>query len=402
MEWSDDDIHRQLAELYYAPGDPGSLGGIERLYRRAREVGIPADHDQVRNFLRDQLTYQLHKPVRHHFKRNQTVAGRRDEQWQADLADMTKISKENDGYQYILTVVDVLSRYAWAIPVKSKSAQHVLQAMRKLFKVAAPRKPTRLQTDKGREFYNALVRKFLEEHDVELFSTQSDQKAALAERFNRTIKTRIWNRFTAQRNQRWVDIVGDIVYAYNHSYHRTIGRRPVDVQTEEDDAVVWRRVYYDSPEAQEARRVDRLRDDPLDPVNSRVRLSRWKGNFEKGYMPNWGREYYNVVEEVKRSRGGHPRPVYKLEDTQGEEIEGVCYPEELQLVPDRAAQVYEIDKVLRKRKDRDTGAQETLVRFKGWSDKFNRWLTDEELAQYKQSPREQQRLVVAQRSATQS
>jgi transposase InsO family protein len=104
-----------------------------------------------------------------------------DEQWQADLADMHYVSKDNDGNNYILTCIDVLSRYGWAIPIRTKGAAHMLTAMRQLFKMAAPRKPKRLQTDKGVEFYNTQVRKFLREHGVELFSTNSDHKASVVE-----------------------------------------------------------------------------------------------------------------------------------------------------------------------------------------------------------------------------
>ena len=132
MAWTTDAIHKQLGNLYYAAGDPAAYSGMERLYDRARDVGIPVSREQVKDFLANQLTYQLHKPVRHKFTRNQTKVARRDEQWQADLADMTQVTEDNDGNQYILTCIDVLSRYAWAIPVKSKSAPDMLAAMKKL------------------------------------------------------------------------------------------------------------------------------------------------------------------------------------------------------------------------------------------------------------------------------
>jgi hypothetical protein len=266
----------------------------------------------------------------------------------------------------------------------------MLAAMRQLFKMAAPRKPKRIQTDKGMEFYNTQVRKFLRDQGVELFSTNSDHKAAVVERFNRTLKTRIYKHFTAWNTRRYLNVLQDIVYSYNHSQHRTIGRRPVDVVTQDDGNAVWRRVYYDSKEAQ-LRRADAYpsNTDNITNVGDHARLSRWKGNFEKGYMPNWSREYYRVTAANEPRRGGMPRPVYKLKDTQNEDIEGVCYPEELQYVPDTASHVLEIEHILRKRRAPD-GNTETLVKFKGWPDKFNRWITDAELQQYQRPPREQQ------------
>ena len=380
--WTDEAIDHHLANLYYAPGDPGSYGGVERLHNRARELNIPTNRSRVKKFLNEQATYQLHKPARHTFVRNQTLVAHIDEQWQADLADMSNISNENNGYAFLLTCVDVLSRYAWVIPVRRKSAANMLTAMRQLFKQATPRKPTRLQTDKGKEFYNAPVRKFLTEEGVELFSTNSDNKAAIVERFNRTLKHRIYKHFTASNTRRYLDVLPDIVYSYNNSYHRTIGRRPKDVTTTEDEKQVWRRVYYDNKKHMNTNAQQ------LPAKGDRVRLSRWKGTFEKGYVPNWSREHYEVMDMRPQRRGGIPRPVYKLKDMLGEDIEGACYPEEIQHVPEAAARAIEVERILRQRRH---GKQvEYLVKFKGWPIKFNRWLTTAELRQYEKPLREQQ------------
>jgi transposase InsO family protein len=388
--WSAKAIDNQLSNLYYAPGDPASYGGIERLYDRARDVNIPADRNRVRKFLSEQVAYELHKPSRHRFARNQTLVSNKDDQWQADLADMRDVSKDNDHHNFMLTCIDVLSRYAWVVPVRSKASKHVRAAMQQLFLMAAPRRPKRVQTDKGAEFHNAQVRKFLNDRGVELFSTNSDKKAAVVERFNRTLKSRIYKHFTAWNTRRYINVLQDFVYSYNHSYHRTIGTRPVDVVTDEDCNTVWRRVYYDSKEAQ-LRRSDAYptNTDNIMNIGNRVRLSRWKGHFEKGYLPNWSREHYKVTAARQPRRGGFPRPVYKLKDMQNEDIEGACYPEELQNIPPSAANVLEVEQVLRKRHDKHNNA-ETLVRFKGWPAKFNRWLSDAELQQYQRPPREQQ------------
>jgi transposase InsO family protein len=389
ITWDDATLDRELGKLYYTAGDPASYGGIDRLYERARELGMPADRERVAKFLREQVAYELHKPARHRFARNQTLVAHIDEQWQADLADMSNISKENDGYTFLLTCVDVLSRYAWAIPVRSKSAAHMLTAMSQLFKRAAPRKPTRLQTDKGKEFYNAAVRNFLRKQGVELFSTNSDHKAAIVERFNRTLKARIYKHFTAMNTRRYVDVLAGMVHSYNHSRHRTIARKPADVVTQKDGDSVWRRVYYDSKEAK-LRRADTNSTNAsrVVRVGDIARLSRWKGTFEKGYVPNWGREYHRVVDMRPPRRGGIPRPVYKLEDMQGEDIEGACYPEEIQPVPESASHIIEVERVLRQRR---VGKQiEYLVKFKGWPYKFNRWVTKRELQHYQKPLRVQQ------------
>ena len=385
------DVNQQLADIYYGVGDAGSYGGVDQLYGRARELHIPGvTKDIVRKFLTDQVTYQLHKPARRKFIHNQTIVGHRDEQWQADLADMSNLAHENKGYRYILTCIDVLSRYAWAIPVKTKGSKHMLTAMRLLFDEARPRKPQRLQTDRGLEFYNANVREFLREQNVELFSTNSPFKCALVERFNRTLKTVMYKYFTANKTKRWYDVLDNMVAAYNQRPNRTIGVPPATVLTEEDDKRVWRRVYYDSKEART--RLADMRPANVDNIantGDRVRISLTKGHFDKGYVPNWGRQQLVVKEMLPPTRGGRPRPVFKLNDTQGQDVKGQYYPEEVQRVPDRLQDVFEVERILRRRTGED-GHIETLVKFKGWPDKFNRWLTDEELAKYKQAPIKQQ------------
>jgi transposase InsO family protein len=395
-QWTDAAIDRQLSNLYYAPGDPAAYGGVERLYTRAHELKMPITRGQVRQFLAKQYTYTLHKPVRHIFKRNQTLVHHKDQQWQADLAIMDTLAGQNDGYRYILTCIDVLSRYAWAEPVRSKRAKDMLLAMRALFRRAAPRKPTRLQTDKGTEFYNKPVKGFLLAQQVELFSTNSDMKAALVERFNRTLKSLIYKHFTEHQTKRYVDVLQDFVYAYNHAKHRTIGRAPADVDTQQDEHDVWRRVYYDSKEAQ-LQRSDTNRARQI-ANGDQVRLSKYKANFEKGYVPSWTRELFEVTNKGKPQHGkSRCRLVYKVRDMEGEPIEGVCYPEEIQRIPGAVAfsagkppGVLEVERVLRTRRVRG-GARESLVKWCGWPEKFNRWLTKDELAHYKQSPQLQQR-----------
>ena len=107
-----------------------------------------------------QASYSLHKPSRKNFKRNQTVVGGIDQQWQADLADMQALSTRNKGTKFILTFIDVFSKYAWAIPVKNKGGPEMKNAFELLFQMSKRPKPDKLQTDSGKEFLNKEVQKF--------------------------------------------------------------------------------------------------------------------------------------------------------------------------------------------------------------------------------------------------
>ena len=373
--WTRKAIAKQLSDLYYEAGDPGSYGGVERLYQRAKSIGIPVTRDDVARYLSMELPYSIHKPVRHTFVRNHTYVGHIDQQWQADLADMQGLVAHNDNYNYILTVIDILSRFAWAVPVRSKSTKDMVVAFNRLFKEAKPRVPQRLQTDNGKEFFNKEVSALLRSKGIHHFASHSDQKASVVERFNRTLKTRMWVYFTANNTKRYVNVLPDIVYAYNHSPHRSIRMEPADVVGDEAATRAWRNLFYkDTCKS----RIPKIVED-----GQRARISRWKGEFEKGYEPNWSRETFAVQKALE-----HPYPVYNLVDAMGEPVEGKFYEKELQPIPRSTLQV---ERVIRTRK---RGRQkESLVKWLGWEDKFNRWISAEQLAKYRRSPADRARDV---------
>ena len=150
-------IENELEKIYFNPPLPGSYGGVKSLYRTAKSNNVPnITEAKVRQFLAKQRAYTIHKPIRHKYQRNKTYVSGIDKQWQADLADMKSLAKWNDGVTYILTVIDVFSKHAWAYPVKNKGTQQVLNAFENILLESQPRKPIRLQTDQGKEFVNKV------------------------------------------------------------------------------------------------------------------------------------------------------------------------------------------------------------------------------------------------------
>ena len=155
-----------------------------------------------------------------------------DNQWQSDLVDMSHLSKFNQGYNYILTTIDIFSKYAWAVPLKNKTGQALVEAYRQIFSLG--RVPQKLQTDKGTEFINRGVQALLKEYDVKFFTTNNETKASVVERFNRTLKTKMWKYFTSQNTHRYIDILPDLMEAYNNSFHRSIKTKPSQVSRENE------------------------------------------------------------------------------------------------------------------------------------------------------------------------
>ena len=212
---------------------------------RTRQLQAPdATRKNVEKYLSSEQAYTLHKPARRRFSRNHIYVARIDAQWQADLANMQSIAKQNGGMRYLLTVIDVFSQFAWAIPVHLKDAKAITAAFEQVLTTANPRHPQRLQTDKGKEFFNSNFQTLMKRHGIQHFASESEQKAAVVDRFNRTIKTRIWTYLSNCRTVRWVDVIQDLVDAYNNSRHRSITMAQGDVE-QKDENRLWVRLFGD-------------------------------------------------------------------------------------------------------------------------------------------------------------
>lgn len=242
--------------------------------------------------------------------------------WQADLADMSALSNFNAGNNYLLTVIDVLSKYAWAVPIKRKTGSEVSSAFRQIFK---KRKPVQLCTDAGKEFLNSEVQKLLKEQDIHFFvAPSSDVKAAVVERFNRTLKQRMWKYFTARETFKYVDVLQDLVDSYNKMIHSSTSMPPSKVTIDNQD-VVFEKLYGSRWASKCPRKKPRFKFN----IGDTVKLSRVKRMFEKGYVSNWTKENFVVCQRLPRIP-----PVYKVKDENGEIIKGVFYEAELLKVPE--------------------------------------------------------------------
>ena len=154
-----------------------------------------------------------------------------------DLVDFQKLAKYNKGYKYLLTVIDVFSKYAWVEPLKSKSATALVEALERLWTRLAPRR-----TDSGGEFYNAKVKALFKKQGVNHFSTHGDPHGSVVEHWNRTLKTKMFRYFTAKNILNYFNVLPALVKTYNHSFHRSSQEKPVNV-TAKNEHEIWYRLY---------------------------------------------------------------------------------------------------------------------------------------------------------------
>ncbi|XP_011687457.1 PREDICTED: uncharacterized protein LOC105449771 [Wasmannia auropunctata] len=151
---------------------------------------------EKKNVEKQQLVEELHAPARKSFSQRRVIVYGYDDLWQANVVEMRPYTRFNKGYYYfimyyyILTLIDVFSKYAWAVPLKTKSGSEMAEAIAKIIRDNG-RCPKNLQTEMGKEFYNVNVQKLLQKHDINNYSTYSIMKASVVERFNRILKNHI-------------------------------------------------------------------------------------------------------------------------------------------------------------------------------------------------------------------
>ena len=230
-----------------------------------------------------QLAEELHKPIIRKFEKRKVYAAFKDNIWDADLADMQLLNKYNKGIRFLLCVIDIFSKYAWVVPLKDKKGVSTVTAFQSILK-QSNRKPNKKW--------------------VVIYSTNNEGKSVVAEGFIRTLKSKIYKYMTSISKNVYIDKLDDIVYEYNNTYHTTIKMEPIDVKDN---------TYINIDKEINSK-------DPKFKVGDRVRISKYKNIFAKGYTANWSEEVF----AIKKVKSTVPW-TYVIKDLNGEEITGTFY-----------------------------------------------------------------------------
>jgi len=378
MDW-----RSYLESIYYDPKHPGSFSSVDKLYRAVKDEGkFKIGRYRIRKWLNGQETHGVHGEVRRKFKRNRVVVGGIDEQWDGDTMDMSSFAKANAGFRYILLLIDIFSKYIWVQPLKTKKGNEMVSALKVVF--SQGRKPEVLRTDKGSEFVNRWVNKYLNSENVHHFVTYNEPKAHFSERAIKTIKKRIFRFFTYNQTHRYVDILQDIVSSYNKTYHRSVKMAPGEV-TKDTESQVWVEQYLPmkrSPVVKKELKVEVKKEHPVKSkkkspfkykIGDTVRLSYMRNMFDRAYDEHWSGEVFKVSKRFLRA----DIPIYKLQDMENEDIKGSFYEAEMQRAFVAEDHVYKIEKIMKTRTRNRT--KEHLVRWMYWPPKFDTWVKDSEL-----------------------
>ena len=214
---------------------------------------------------------------------------------------MQSLSRYNKGIKYLLCAIDLFSKYAWIIPLKDKKGISIVNGFQKI--ISKGRKPNKIWTDQGSEFYNNSFKDFLKMNNIKMYSTFNEGKSVIAERFIRTLKNKIFKLMTAISKNIYFDALDDIVDKYNNTVDRTIKMKPNDVTSDS---------FAECNE-------DSNKKNPKFKVDDHVRISKYKNIFAKGYAANWSEEIF-IVSKIKNTV-----PTYAISDLNGEKITGNFY-----------------------------------------------------------------------------
>ncbi|XP_070161396.1 uncharacterized protein [Polyergus mexicanus] len=250
--------------------------------------------------------------------------------------------------------------------------------------------PKNLQTDNGKEFYNKDFKKLMKQNKINHYSTYSDKKAAIVERFNRSLKELMWKQFSIQGNYKWVDILPNLLNIYNNRKHRTIGMTPCEASyglktstlpektserlsmkdASETHLKMCPKGARKAPERlsiRDAKSEGRLVQGTRFKVGDYVRINKLKHMFEKGYTLNWSTEIF-VIDKVFKNIP----PYYHIKDMKGEEIKGTFYEQELQKtkIP---TNIYLVEKILKRK------GNKVYVKWLGFDNTHNQWINKKDL-----------------------
>ena len=255
------------------------------------------------------------KPPKKIYPTNKIVYNHIDEIWSIDLADMIdyKISN-NKGFRYIFIVIDNFSKYLWAIPLKNKYSQTITNEFSNSLSTSK-RKPLKIESDRGSEFYNSIFQNFLKSKNIQHYSRYTDKGPSIAERVIRTIRNLLKKPVFEKGRADWVSELPSVIKQYNNTIHHSIKMKPINASEKENEKIV----YSNLKDKREVRK-------PKFKLGDLVRTADIKRVFSKGDSTNWSYKLYTITEDIHDSI-----PSYRIDYLPERYNENLLLPTKLSL-----------------------------------------------------------------------
>ena len=348
----------EILRNYRTPGHPVAFSSPGRV---ARHFGI--SKNEAKNILSRSDAYTLHREYKRPAVYNAYFVYQRRGHAQSDLIDIRNLSSQNDQVSYLLLFIMVWSRKIWVYPLASKHGKVVAEKTREWL-MACDGVPSVLTVDRGLEFWNQHVRAVLNEFNVDLQPADFTNKAAIAERVNKSYQILLYKFLTDRETLRYVDQLDGFTRTYNDRAHRTLQNMTPNQADLPENEVQVRGIHV-------ARYAKVRRKKPTFKIGDMVRIKTETdrvSSSRRAYAEQFQGEYYRVM-RVNRKL---PIPMYYIMslDT-NEHIKGGFYSNHLVKI-DVGDGVYKIDKILERRgRGRN---QRALVRWKYFGPTHDSWI----------------------------
>ena len=350
-----------LNKLYYNLKYDSAFSSPQILYNKCKSNNLKTcTLANIKQWLEQQNSHTLHKNIYRKFDRRSILVSHIDDTWQIDLVDLKNLSKFNKGYCYLLTCIDVFSKFAWVVAIKNKKSISVVKAFKYiLFK--SKRKPNKVHSDKGSEFIDKNFQQLLQKNNIKFYTTENSEiKACVVERFHRTLKIKMYKYFTFKNTKNYINVLDKLLNVYNKSFHRSIKMRPIEVN-KKNTKLVFLNLYKNKKNIS---KINKFK------LNDRVRISKYKNLFAKGYEQNWTDEEF-IITKIDNKQ--NPL-LYHLTDLEGEAVIGSFYEQELQKVNNI---IWAIEKIIRSRIKNKK--RQVFVKWTGYSDNYNSWINHSDI-----------------------
>ena len=304
--------YRKLHGICTSPSDPAAFGSVKNLVKAS---GLP--RSKVLAYLQSSSTYTKFRATKRKFARLPVVSLGINHIWSLDVAYMEKLANFNNGNKYLLLAVDTLSRKIWVQPMLNKTAAAAKAAFEKMLNFETMQFPIKLWVDQGKEFRGEFL-KFCNDNDIEVYSTFSETKSCMAERYIWTLKTILYKFFEEHRTFKYVHLLPKFASLVNRRYNRAIGMPAANVTAKDVPKLI-------------ALQFEKSKTRPQKPqfeVGDRVRIALKNMPFRKGYKQQYTNEVFKVHQVCKPKKTGLAT-TYRLEDIKGEPILGRFYTAEL-------------------------------------------------------------------------
>ena len=326
---------------------------VKNIISSKKKLGLGND------FTMNDLSEELNKPVVNKFPRKKIIVNYIDEIHSCDLVDMVKYSRMNKGYKDIFINIDIFSKYVWSFPIKSKKISDIKPCFEKIFK---DRKPKLIWSDRESSFFSKEMLNFFKDNNIKIYYTNSNLKAVVIERFNRSLRELMMKEFVKNNNTIWYNILPKLIKIYNNRFHNTVKDRPININ-KSNEKYIKNTIY----------KYNITNKIPKFKINDIVRISLKRRELFDKPSDNikWSEELFKI-HSINKSNV----ITYKIKDMNNEIIQGIFFEKELQLSKMKEDGLYIIEKSIKKVGDR------YLIKWRNYSDDFNSWVDKKDIENF--------------------